>query len=41
MLSNVADILRSQEEVIQVKHGDNAWKTEIYQGNKVTPTKLE
>lgn len=41
MLSNVADPLRSQEELIQVKHGDNTWTIEIYQGNKLTLTKLE
>lgn len=41
MLSNMADPLRSQEELIQVKHGDNTWTIDIYQGNKLTLTKLE
>lgn len=31
----------AQEELIQVKHGDNTRMIEIYQGNKVTLPKLE
>lgn len=36
MLSNVADLLKSQEESIEVKHGDNIWVIEIYQGDSQT-----
>lgn len=36
MLSNVADLLKSQEELIEVKHGDNIWMIEIYQGDSQT-----
>lgn len=36
MLSNVAGLLKSQEELIQVKHGDNIWMIEIYQENSQT-----
>lgn len=40
MLSNVADV-KVTGELIQVKHGNNIWMIEIYQGNKLTLTKLQ
>lgn len=36
LLSNVANVLKSQEELIQVKHGDSIRLIEIYQGDKLT-----
>lgn len=40
LLLNAADLLKSQEELIQVKHGDYIRLIEIYQGDKLTLARL-